>query len=275
MGLVGGLIFGMALAVASTVVLVRVLADNNDLHTQAGHIAVGWLVVEDLFTVVALVLLPALFGPATTDTPLWLALGITAVKVTALVAFTAIVGTRVIPRVLDYVADTRSRELFTLTVLVIALGIAVGSSLIFSVSMALGAFLAGMVVGRSDYSLRAASEALPMRDAFAVLFFVSVGMLLDPGALIASPGLVIGALAVVLVGKPLVALLLVWAMKYPFRAALTVGDCAGADRRVLVHSRDDGPRPGRPDDRSDQRARRDVDRVDRAESGRVPGDPPH
>ena len=218
-----GLIFGMALAVASTVVLVRVLSDNNDLHTQAGHIAVGWLVVEDLFTVVALVLLPALFGPATTDTPLWMALGLTAVKVTALVAFTAIVGTRVIPRVLDYVADTRSRELFTLTVLVIALGIAVGSSLIFSVSMALGAFLAGMVVGRSDYSLRAASEALPMRDAFAVLFFVSVGMLLDPGALIASPGLVIGALAVVLVGKPLVALLLVWAMKYPFRTALTVG----------------------------------------------------
>jgi CPA2 family monovalent cation:H+ antiporter-2 len=218
-----GLIFGMALAVASTVVLVRVLSDNNDLHTQAGHIAVGWLVVEDLFTVVALVLLPALFGTATTDTPLWMALGITALKVTVLVAFTAIVGTRVIPRVLDYVADTRSRELFTLTVLVIALGIAVGSALIFSVSMALGAFLAGMVVARSDYSLRAASEALPMRDAFAVLFFVSVGMLLDPGALIASPGLVIGALGVVLIGKPLVALLLVWAMKYPFRAALTVG----------------------------------------------------
>jgi CPA2 family monovalent cation:H+ antiporter-2 len=217
-----GLIFGMALAVASTVVLVRVLSDNNDLHTQAGHIAVGWLVVEDLFTVVALVLLPALFGTATTDTPLWMALGLTALKVTALVAFTAIVGTRVIPRVLDYVADTRSRELFTLTVLVIALGIAVGSALIFSVSMALGAFLAGMVVGRSDYSLRAASEALPMRDAFAVLFFVSVGMLLDPGALIAAPGLVIGALGVVLIGKPLVALLLVWAMKYPFRAALTV-----------------------------------------------------
>jgi CPA2 family monovalent cation:H+ antiporter-2 len=218
-----GLIFGMALAVASTVVLVRVLSDNNDLHTQSGHIAVGWLVVEDLFTVVALVLLPALFGTATTDTPLWMALGLTALKVTALVAFTAIVGTRVIPRVLDYVADTRSRELFTLTVLVIALGIAVGSALIFSVSMALGAFLAGMVVGRSDYSLRAASEALPMRDAFAVLFFVSVGMLLDPGALIASPGLVIGALGVVLVGKPVVALVLVWAMKYPFRAALTVG----------------------------------------------------
>jgi CPA2 family monovalent cation:H+ antiporter-2 len=218
-----GLVFGMALAVASTVVLVRVLADNNDLHTQAGHIAVGWLVVEDLFTVVALVLLPALFGTATTTTPLWAALAITALEVTALVAFTALVGTRVIPRVLDYVADTRSRELFTLTVLVIALGIAVGSSLIFSVSMALGAFLAGMVVGRSDYSLRAASEALPMRDAFAVLFFVSVGMLLDPGSLMASPGLVVGALAIVLAGKPLVALLFVWAMKYPFRVALTSG----------------------------------------------------
>jgi CPA2 family monovalent cation:H+ antiporter-2 len=218
-----GLVFGMALAVASTVVLVRVLADNNDLHTQAGHIAVGWLVVEDLFTVVALVLLPALFGGRTPDSPLWLALGITGLKVTALVAFTAVVGTRVIPRVLDYVAHTRSRELFTLTVLVIALGIAVGSSLIFSVSMALGAFLAGMVVGRSEYSLRAASEALPMRDAFAVLFFVSVGMLLDPNALLSSPGLVAGALAVVLLGKPLVALLFVWALKYPLRVALTVG----------------------------------------------------
>jgi CPA2 family monovalent cation:H+ antiporter-2 len=217
-----GLIFGMALAVASTVVLIRVLSDNNELHTQAGHIAVGWLVVEDLFTVIALVLLPALFGQKTAETPLWMALGLTAVKVTALVAFTAIVGARVIPRLLDYVADTRSRELFTLTVLVIALGIAVGSSLIFSVSMALGAFLAGMVVGRSDYSLRAASEALPMRDAFAVLFFVSVGMLLNPGALLKSPALVAGALAIVLLGKPLVALLLVWAMRYPFRAAITV-----------------------------------------------------
>jgi monovalent cation:H+ antiporter-2, CPA2 family len=216
-----GLIFGMALAVASTVVLVRVLSDNNDLHTQAGHIAVGWLVVEDLLTVVALVLLPALFRPAASDTSLIAALGFTALKVTALVAFTALVGTRVIPRVLDYVADTRSRELFTLTVLVIALGIAVGSALIFSVSMALGAFLAGMVVGRSDYSLRAASDALPMRDAFAVLFFVSVGMLLDPSSLMDSPLLVIGALAIVLIGKPLVAFLFVWVMKYPFKAALT------------------------------------------------------
>jgi len=218
-----GLIFGMALAVASTVVLVRVLSDNNDLHTQAGHISVGWLVVEDLFTVVALVLLPALLGPQGGDTSLWSALGLTALKVGALVAFTALVGTRVIPRVLDRVSETRSRELFTLTVLVIALGIAVGSALVFSVSMALGAFLAGMVVGRSEYSLRAASDALPMRDAFAVLFFVSVGMLLDPSSLMASPLLVLGALAIVLVAKPAVALLFVWILKYPVRAALTTG----------------------------------------------------
>ena len=217
-----GVVFGLALSVASTVVLVRILSDNNDLHTQAGHIAVGWLVVEDLFTVAALVVLPALLGSRTTATPLWIDLTLTGVKVTALVAFTAFVGTRVIPRALDYVAATRSRELFTLTVLVTALGIAVGSSLIFNVSMALGAFLAGMVVGRSDYSFRAASEALPMRDAFAVLFFVSVGMLFDPGSLMASPGLTAGALSVVLVGKPLVAFVLVSAMKYPFRVALTV-----------------------------------------------------
>jgi monovalent cation:H+ antiporter-2, CPA2 family len=217
-----GIVFGMALSVASTVVLVRVLADNNDLHTPGGHIAVGWLVVEDAFTVVALVLLPAFFGPASGQSSLWTALGFSAIKVTSLVLFTAVVGTRVIPRLLDYVADTRSRELFTLTVLVIALGIAVGSALIFSVSMALGAFLAGMVVGRSQYSLRAASDALPMRDAFAVLFFVSVGMLLDPGALLRAPGLIIGALAVVLIGKPLVALAIVSLMRYPLKVALTV-----------------------------------------------------
>jgi CPA2 family monovalent cation:H+ antiporter-2 len=217
-----GLVFGMALSVASTVVLIRVLADNNDLHTPAGHIAVGWLVVEDLFTVLALVLLPALFAPSTGESSLGLALLITGLKVSALVAFTAIVGTRVIPRLLDYIANTRSRELFTLAVLVSALGIAVGSALVFSVSMALGAFLAGLVVGRSEYSQRAASDALPMRDAFAVLFFVSVGMLLDPGALIDAPLLLAGAIAIVLIGKPLSALVLVWAMRYPFKVALTV-----------------------------------------------------
>jgi CPA2 family monovalent cation:H+ antiporter-2 len=215
------IVFGMALAVASTVVLVRILADNRALHTPTGHIAVGWLVVEDLFTVVALVLLPALFGPSG-GSNLAVALGSTALKVGALVAFTAIIGVRVIPRVLDHVADTRSRELFTLTVLVIALGIAVGSAAVFGVSMALGAFLAGMVVGRSDYSLRAASEALPMRDAFAVLFFVSVGMLLPPAFLVEAPWLIAATLAVILLGKPLIAFLIVWLMRYPFRVALSV-----------------------------------------------------
>lgn len=222
-----GFIFGLALAVASTVVLVRVLSDNNDLHTQAGHIAVGWLVIEDLFTVVALVLIPTVLGSTGTGGSVWPALGVTALKVSALIAFTAIVGTRVIPWVLDRIAATRSRELFTLAVLAIALGIAVGSAAVFSVSMALGAFLAGMVVGRSDYSLRAASEALPMRDAFAVLFFVSVGMLLDPGRLIASPALTIGALAIVLIGKPAVALLIVRVMGYPLKTALTVAVALG------------------------------------------------
>ena len=217
-----GLVFGISLAVASTVVLVRVLADNNDLHTPAGHITVGWLIVEDLFTVVALVLLPALFREGAGDSPLWQTLIGTALKIGALVAFTTLVGTRVIPPLLDHIAQTRSRELFTLTVLVIALGIAAGSALVFSVSMALGAFLAGMVVGRSEFSLRAASEALPMKDAFAVLFFVSVGMLLNPQALLDSPGLTIGALLIVLIAKPAVALVIVWAMKYPLNVSLSV-----------------------------------------------------
>jgi CPA2 family monovalent cation:H+ antiporter-2 len=218
-----GLIFGMALAVASTVVLIRVLADHNDLHTRAGHVAVGWLVVEDLLTVLALVLLPTLLATDAAAPPLWAALGLTAFKVATLVGFTAVIGARVIPRVLDHVSKTRSRELFTLTVLVLALGIAVGSALVFSVSMALGAFLAGLVVGRSEYSLRAASDALPMRDAFAVLFFVSVGMLLDPRALLDAPALLAGALAIVMVAKPLVAFGLVWFLGYPFKSAMGVG----------------------------------------------------
>ena len=139
-----GIVFGMALAVASTVVLVRILADNRDLHTPAGHIAVGWLVVEDLFTVVALVLLPALFGESDSGSNLALALIVTALKIAGLVAFAIVVGNRFIPQILDHVAASRSRELFTLTVLVLALGIAVGAAMAFGVSMALGAFLAGM-----------------------------------------------------------------------------------------------------------------------------------
>jgi CPA2 family monovalent cation:H+ antiporter-2 len=217
-----GIVFGIALSVASTVVLIRVLADNNELHTRAGHIAVGWLVVEDLFTVIALVVLPILFGPAESGRGLGIALLLTAAKVSALVAFTAVVGTRVIPRLLDHVAGTHSRELFTLTVLVIALGIAVGSAMVFDVSMALGAFLAGLVVGRSDYSLRAASEALPLRDAFAVLFFVSVGMLLSPASLLEHPLLLAGTLGIVMLGKPLIAFFITWLLRYPFATSLSV-----------------------------------------------------
>jgi len=217
-----GVVFGIALAVASTVVVIRVLSDYNTLHTRGGHIAVGWLVVEDVFTVLAIVLLPALFGSSEAGQPIWLALLLTILKVSGLVAFTAFVGARVIPWVLDRVAMTKSRELFTLTVLVIALGIAVGSSFIFGVSMALGAFLAGMVVGRSDYSLRAASDALPMRDAFAVLFFVSVGLLLDPATLLDNPLLFAGTLAIVLVASPMATFVFMWAVRQSLRDSLTV-----------------------------------------------------
>jgi len=218
----GSIIFGIAFAVASTVVVIRVLSDHDVLHTHAGHVAVGWLVVQDVLTVLALVLLPTLFGKDQSDQPLWMAIALTAVKVSALVAFTAIVGARVIPWVLDRVAKTRSRELFTLTVLVTALGIAVGSAQIFGVSMALGAFLAGMVVGRSDYSLRAASDALPMRDAFAVLFFVSVGLLLNPASLFDSPWLLAGSLGIVLVANPIVAFAIMWLRREPFRVCVIV-----------------------------------------------------
>jgi CPA2 family monovalent cation:H+ antiporter-2 len=221
-GWTGAIVFGLCLSVASTVVLIRVLTDARALHTPAGHIAVGWLVVEDLFTVVVLVLMPVMvtgLQPAR----LVVDLGITLLKVGALVAFAALVGRRLIPTMLDRVAATGSRELFTLTVLVVALGIAVGSATLFGVSMALGAFLAGMVVGRSEYSLRAATEALPMRDAFAVLFFVSVGMLLNPAALLRSPGVTLAAFAIVVIAKPLVAALMLAFARYPTRAGLTVG----------------------------------------------------
>ena len=216
----GAVIFGIALSVASTVVLIRVLADHRDLHTPTGHIAVGWVVVEDLFTVIALVILPALLGAAHANVAA--ALGLTALKISALVAFAILVGNRLIPYLLDRVAATRSRELFTLTVLVLALGIAVGAARVFDVSMALGAFLAGMVVARSDYSQRAASDALPMRDAFAVLFFVSVGMLLDPAAVLDHPLILLATLGVVLVARPVIAFLIVRLLQYPFRVALAV-----------------------------------------------------
>ena len=216
------IVFGLTLSVASTVVLVRVLADARKLHTPSGHIAVGWLVMEDLLTVVTLVLLPTLAGGRAGVAEMATDIGWTLAKVAALVLFAAVVGQRVIPALLDRVAGTRSRELFTLAVLVIALGIAVGSAQLFGVSMALGAIVAGMVVNRSEYSLRAASDALPMRDAFAVLFFVSVGMLLDPTVLLDQAGLFAAALAIVIVGKPMVVAAVLALLGYPLRTVLTV-----------------------------------------------------
>jgi CPA2 family monovalent cation:H+ antiporter-2 len=215
------IVFGLSLSVASTVVLVRVLSDSRQLHTSTGHIAVGWLVVEDVFTVIVLVLLPALAGSPSPQA-VAISLGGTILKVVGLGIVAAVIGSRVIPVILDHVAATRSRELFTLAVLALALGLAVSAALVFGVSMALGAFLAGMIVGRSDYSLRAATDALPMRDAFAVLFFVSVGMLLRPAALLDQPVFVLAALFIVLVGKPLTAALVTWLMKYPLRVTLGV-----------------------------------------------------
>ncbi|WP_113956748.1 cation:proton antiporter [Roseimicrobium gellanilyticum] len=222
-----GIVFGMAISVASTVVLTRVLADNRDLHTPSGHIAIGWLIVEDLFTILVLVLLPAVFDKrevAAGETPpsLWVTIVISVLKLGALVLFTLVVGQKVIPKVLGYIAKTGSRELFTLSVLVLALGIAVGSAKFFGASMALGAFLAGMVVGQSDFSARAASDALPMRDAFAVLFFVSVGMLFDPGAVREGWPLMLATLGIVIIGKPLAALIVVLVFKRPFASALSI-----------------------------------------------------
>lgn len=220
-----GAVFGMAISVASTVVLTRVLSDNRAMHTPVGHVAIGWLVVEDLFTILVLVLLPALFPPATASgapASVWATLGTTTLKLGALVVFTLVAGQRLIPLLLSYVARTGTRDLFTLAVLVLALGIAVGAAEFFGASMALGAFLAGMVVGQSDFSARAAAEALPMRDAFAVLFFVSVGMLFDPASLTTGWELMLITLAIVLLGKPLAALLVVLVLGHPLRKAISV-----------------------------------------------------
>jgi CPA2 family monovalent cation:H+ antiporter-2 len=216
------LMFGLTLSVASTVVLVRVLSDARSLHTPSGHIAIGWLVMEDLLTVIALVVIPTLLSGEMSLPSMAASLGLTLAKVGGLIVFAGVVGHRVIPMLLGRIAATRSRELFTLAVLVLALGIAVGSAMLFGVSMALGAFVAGMVVNRSEYSLRAASDALPMRDAFAVLFFVSVGMLLDPAVLLEQAGLFAAGLAVVVVGKPLIVAAVLALLGYPLRTVLTV-----------------------------------------------------
>jgi CPA2 family monovalent cation:H+ antiporter-2 len=217
-----GVVYGLALSVASTVVLTRVLADNNELQSPTGRIAVGWLVVEDIFTVFVLVLLPVLASSTSGSGSLPIAFLLAGLKLGVFVAFTLLAGGRFIPWLLNRVANTHSRELFTLSILAITLGIAVGSTYFFGVSMALGAFLAGMVVGQSDFSARAGSEALPMRDAFAVMFFLSVGMLLDPRAVITEPLMSLATLGVVMVGKPVAALLIVSFLGYSARIGLGV-----------------------------------------------------
>jgi CPA2 family monovalent cation:H+ antiporter-2 len=218
-----GIVFGLALAVASTVVLLRVLADNDALHTPSGHVAVGWLLVEDLFTVFVLVMLPVFVGGAGRSSGVWVPMVTATIKIVALVVVVLVAGQRVVPAILGYVARTRSRELFTLAVLVLALGIGVGAAELFGATMALGAFLAGMVVGQSEFSSRAASEALPMRDAFAVLFFVSVGMMFDPAKAVSKAPFILGATAVILVGKPLAAYAAVRLLRYPTKTAVSVG----------------------------------------------------
>ncbi|MGD9721910.1 MAG: cation:proton antiporter [Pirellulales bacterium] len=222
------LVIGMAMAVASTVVLMRVLVDADALETPQGHVAVGWLLVEDVFTVIVLVLIPALGTESAADveaapaTSLWLALTLALVKLAVLVTIVLVAGSRLIPAVLVRVARLRSRELFTLTVLVFSIAMAAASYAFFGASMALGAFLAGMVVAQSPVSHQAAADALPMRDAFAVLFFVSVGMLFDPAFIFQQPVMILAALAIILIAKPLAALAIVALLGHSVRTALTV-----------------------------------------------------
>ena len=223
-----GLIFGLSLSCASTVVLLKALEARGILDSMNGRIAVGWLVVEDLATVLILVLLPPLAGVlggdiGTSDgTPLWQTIGLTLLRVSAFIALMLIVGRRVLPWLLWQVARTGSRELFTLAVIAVAIGIAYGASALFHVSFALGAFFAGMVMRESEFSHRAAEESLPLRDAFSVLFFVSVGMLFVPSILVEQPLQVLSVVAIIVIGKSLAAMALVLAFRYPLNTALTV-----------------------------------------------------
>ena len=221
----GSVVFGLALSVASTVVLLRALQARDMLDSEMGRIAVGWLIVEDLVMVLALVLLPAFFGArgdAATTAGLAQAAAIVFVKVVGFIAFMLIVGRRVLPWVLHWVAHSGSRELFRLAVLAIALGVAFGAAVIFDVSFALGAFFAGMILGETQLSRRAAEETLPLRDAFAVLFFVSVGMLFDPTVLVEQPGPVLATVAIIVLGKSLAAFAIVRAFGHSGRTATTV-----------------------------------------------------
>jgi CPA2 family monovalent cation:H+ antiporter-2 len=223
-----GLIFGLSLSVASTVVLLTALQERRLVETRRGQIAIGWLIVEDIVMVLALVLVPALSGilggsgESLSTAALLTTLVITIGKVIAFVVVMLIVGRRVIPWILERIADTGSRELFRLAVLAIALGFALGSTYIFGVSFALGAFFAGMILAESELSHRAAEESLPLRDAFAVLFFVSVGMLFDPSILIREPLLILATVLIIVIGKSLAAAVIVLAFKHPLSTALTI-----------------------------------------------------
>lgn len=222
-----GLILGISISVASTVVLTRVFSDNKLLHTPTGHAAIGWLILEDLFTILVLVLLPAFLGKTASNHNLFLTFIITIAKLAVLVVFALVVGKKIIPFLLEHIAKTGNRELFILSVLVIALGISVCATEFFGASMALGAFLAGMVVGQSDFSARATSEALPISDIFAVLFFVSVGMLFDFSTLKSSWPLIIILLFVVLFVKPIGATLIIKFLKQPVKKAIAIGTALG------------------------------------------------
>ncbi|HEY1435783.1 MAG TPA: YbaL family putative K(+) efflux transporter [Thermoanaerobaculia bacterium] len=225
-----GIVFGLSLSVASTVVLLRALEDRGALDTDDGRIAVGWLIVEDLFTVLVLVLLPALAptlggkvsAAAAAGPGLAAAIAWTLAKVAAFVALMFVVGRRFVPWLLERVARTGSRELFTLGLLAIALGVAVGAASLFGVSFALGAFFAGVVISESDLSHKAAADALPLQDAFAVLFFVAVGMLFDPRILVQQPLQVLAVVLIVVVGKSLAALLIVRAFGRPLHTSLSI-----------------------------------------------------
>jgi CPA2 family monovalent cation:H+ antiporter-2 len=229
--LVAGFIFGLSLSVASTVVLLRALQERRLVDTLRGRIAVGWLVVEDLVMVLALVLIPPLVAALPSgggvsavwrDPKVLNTLALTLGQVAAFVALMLIVGRRVIPWILHYVAHSGSRELFRLAVLAIALGVAYGATELFGISFALGAFFAGMMLHESPLSQRAAEESLPLRDAFAVLFFVSVGMLFDPRILFREPGMVAATLFIILIGKSLAAFLIVCAFGHTSRTGLTI-----------------------------------------------------
>ncbi len=226
----GGLVLGLSLSVASTVVLLRALEDRGALETFNGRIAIGWLIVEDLAMVLVLVLLPPLanvFGGSAAGASGGPGVGtilmITFAKVGAFVVLMLVAGRRLFPRILFLVAKTGSRELFTLCVVAAAVGVAYGAAALFGVSFALGAFFAGMMMRESAFSHRAAQESLPLRDAFSVLFFVSVGMLFDPGVIIREPLAVLAVVAIIMVGKTLAATALVLLLRYPLNTALVVG----------------------------------------------------